>query len=150
MWHIAEINIASARAPLDDPAMASFVAQLDAVNNLADESPGFVWRLKGPEGGASSYIRIEQDDRLLVNMSVWTSIDALHAFVYRAMHGAVYASRGAWFEPLGRLPVALWWVRGGVIPTIDEGFERLESLTQSGPTPHAFTFKRRFASPELP
>jgi hypothetical protein len=105
MWHIAEINIARARAPLDHPVMASFVAQLEEVNRLADESPGFVWRLKSPDGGASSYVRIEDDERLIVNMSVWT---------------------------------------------IDEGFERLDLLTQSGPTPRAFTFKRRFPPPELP
>ena len=49
-YHIAQINVAHMLAPLDDPIMAEFVAQLDAVNALADHSPGFVWRLQSDSG----------------------------------------------------------------------------------------------------
>ncbi len=41
-WHLAQINVARTRAPLDDPLMADFVAALDHVNGLADASDGFI------------------------------------------------------------------------------------------------------------
>jgi Domain of unknown function (DUF3291) len=42
----AQVNVARMRAPLDDPVMAGFVARLAEINALADQSPGFVWRLQ--------------------------------------------------------------------------------------------------------
>ena len=41
-YHIAQINIGRILAPIDDPLMAEFVAQLPPINALADSSPGFV------------------------------------------------------------------------------------------------------------
>ena len=146
-WHLAQINIARARAPLTDPLMADFVAQLDAVNRIADASTGFVWRLKAEDGGASSYVRLADDERLIVNMSVWTSVDELRAFVYRThAHAAVYRDRLRWFEPLGEPQLALWWVPAGHIPSLDEGRHRLALLSREGPTQAAFTFKHQFAA----
>ena len=143
-YHLAEINLARLRAPLDDPAMADFVAQLEAINAIADQSPGFVWRLKAEDGGASSYIRAFDDDQLLINMSVWESVEALQAYVYRSPHGTVFRDRKRWFEPLNGPAVALWWVPVGHIPTVEEGKERWERLARLGPTPEAFTFKDEF------
>lgn len=147
-WHIAEINVARTRAPLGHPSMAEFVAQLDEINRLADESPGFVWRLKGAGGEASSYIRVSDDERTLVNMSVWTSIAALHAYAYRSAHGGVFRDRRRWFEAMEAAPIALWWIAAGQIPTIEEGRRRLELLRTEGPTTEAFTFKRPFPMPQ--
>ena len=145
--HLAEINIARTRAPLTDPLMAEFVAQLETVNRAADESAGFVWRLKADDGSASSYVRFSEDERVIVNMSVWTSVEALQAFVYRTHdHAAVFRDRLRWFEPLIGPPLALWWVPAGHIPSLDEGRRRLELLDRDGPTPEAFTFKHQFAA----
>ena len=147
--NLAQINIARIRAPLTDPLMADFVAQLDMVNRTADTSPGFVWRLKSDEGGASSYVRFSDDEHIIVNMSVWTSIDSLQAFVYRTHdHAAVLRDRLRWFEPLGGPPFALWWIPAGHIPSLDEGRRRLERLTREGPTAEAFTCKRQFTPDE--
>ena len=55
-YHIAQINIALMRAPLSDPLMAGFVAELAHINATADASPGFVWRLQS-EGGDATSIR---------------------------------------------------------------------------------------------
>jgi len=44
-WHIAQLNIASLSAPLDSEQLSGFVARLDEINALADESEGFIWRL---------------------------------------------------------------------------------------------------------
>jgi hypothetical protein len=143
--HLAQINIARARAPLDDPAMADFVARLDEVNAAAEGAPGFIWRLKAEDGGGSSYINAFDDERMLINMTVWESVEALHEYVYRHLqHREVLRARARWFEPLGSPSVALWWVPAGHVPTIEEGKARLELLARLGPTPEAFTFKERF------
>ena len=142
--HLAQINVARGRAPLDDPSMADFVAQLDAVNALAEESPGFVWRLKADDGASSIYLQAFDDERMLINMSVWESIEALRSFVYRSQHANVLRARKTWFEPMTAPSLALWWVVAGHLPTIDEGKARLERLARLGPTPQAFTFKDSF------
>ena len=51
--HLAQINLARLVAPLDDPKISEFVAQLAPINALADEAPGFVWRLKSESGNAT-------------------------------------------------------------------------------------------------
>ena len=144
-WHLAEINVARMVAPLDDPRMARFVAQLDEINRVAEASDGFVWRLKDDAGGASSYIKFSDDDRMIVNLSVWRSIGALHRYIYRSEHAAVYRDRLQWFEPPAASPFALWWIPAGAIPGLDEGRARLAQLHAEGPTPSAFTFKQPFA-----
>lgn len=146
-FHIAQVNVARLLAPLDDPRLAEFVARLDAVNAEADASEGFVWRLKSDAGGASSYLRPFDDDRLIINISVWTSVESLHRFVYRALgHAAVYRARRQWFAPL-ETPLAMWWMEAGRVPTVDEAKARLALLERQGPTPDAFTFKTRFPPP---
>ena len=108
--HLAEINVARTLQPLDHPGMADFIAQLDAVNALADADPGFVWRLKSESGGASSYVKVGDDERLVVNLSVWRSIESLEAYVYRSHgHAGVHRDRRRWFEPPMESPHAMWW-----------------------------------------
>lgn len=144
-FHIAEVNIALPVAPVDTPALAEFMALLDPVNAIADEARGFVWRLQSEEGNATS-IPVLDDDRLIINMSVWESIDDLAAFVYRSGHVAVMRRRREWFERL-TVFMALWWVPAGHLPSVREAEERLEHLRAHGPTPDAFTFRRRFPAP---
>ena len=148
MWHLAEINIARLIAPLTDPRVARFVEQLDAINALAERSPGFVWRLTATGGDPSAYVTFGDDDRVIVNMSVWTSIDALHRYVYGSGHGAVYRDRRQWFEPPAAPPFALWWIPAGHVPTLNEGRSKLAQLTRQGPTVNAFTFRRPFPPPD--
>ena len=145
--HIAQLNIARFKAPMDDPAMAGFVEQLDPVNALADAAPGFVWRLQTEEGNATS-IHAFEDDLMLVNMSVWESVEALAGFVYRSMHVAVMRRRREWAERMRDAYVVLWWIPAGHTPTVEEAKSRLEHLREHGPTPSAFTFKRRFSPDE--
>ena len=46
---LAQVNVAKMLAPVDDPVMAEFVANLEPINALADAAPGFVWRLQTEE-----------------------------------------------------------------------------------------------------
>ncbi len=145
-YHLAQINIARMLAPLDDPIMHGFVSQLDAINALAESSPGFIWRLQGAEGNATA-IRVFDDDYLIINMSVWASIDALFEYTYKSAHVEVFRQRRAWFEAMSDAYMALWWVAAGHQPTPQEARARLEHLRAHGATDQAFTFKQRFEAP---
>lgn len=145
-WQLAQINIGRTVAPLDDPSMSDFMAALDPVNRAADDSPGFVWRLQDDSGHAT-YIRVFDDPRMIINLSIWESIEALRNFTYRSDHTTVLARRKQWFEALDRPHVALWWTPAGSRPTATEGLARLDHLMRNGPDAFAFTFAKTFAAP---
>jgi hypothetical protein len=146
-YHVAQINVGLPLEPLDSARLADFVAALDPVNALADAAPGFVWRLQTEDGNATA-IRVLDDDRLIVNMSVWESVEALGAFVFRSAHTGVMRRRREWFVPMRESVTALWWVPAGTVPTVAEAETRLRHLRAHGPTPHAFTFRDPFPSPD--
>ena len=146
---IAQVNIGRLVAPLDSPQLADFVSQLDAVNAVADSAPGFVWRLQSDDGDATSF-RVFDDDQILLNMSVWDSIEALHEYVYRSGHVEVLRQRRQWAEPFDGVQSTMWWVRAGELPEPSEAVLRLARLERDGPTADAFTFQRRFEPPEEP
>jgi len=146
-YHLAQVNIARMLAPLTDPLMAGFVAELDAINALADNSPGFLWRLQTPEGNATD-IRPFEDDLILVNFSLWANLAELSAFVYKSRHRQVLQHRQQWFQRFDGPYVALWWVPSGRIPTVEEAKVRLAYLSGHGETPYAFSFKKPFPVPE--
>jgi hypothetical protein len=143
-FHLAEINVARAIMPLDAPEMADFIALIPGVNELADRSPGFVWRLQTEYGDATG-IQAFDDAAMLVNMSVWRDLEALRAFTYASDHLVPFRGRRRWFEPPTAPHMALWWIPAGTIPTLQEGKDRLDALVARGPTPLAFTFKQAFA-----
>lgn len=147
--HLAQLNIGMPVAPLTEPELAGFVAGLEPVNAIADAAPGFVWRLQTEDGDATA-IRPYDDDRLIVNMSVWTSVEALTAYVYSGEHRDFLARRREWFVPMREAFQVLWWVPVGSVPTIEEAVARLDHLREHGPTQHAFTFRKPFpASAEV-
>ena len=145
--HIAQMNIGRMKGPLDSSVMADFKLLLDAVNALADASPGFVWRLK-TEDGDTTAIRAFDDDLVIVNMSVWAGLEALRAYTYHSSHIYVLKRRRDWFDRMGEASNVLWWVQVGHLPTVAEGKARLEHLRQHGDTAHAFSFARPFPSPD--
>jgi hypothetical protein len=151
-YMLAQVNIGRLLAPLDSPAIAGFVAALDAVNAVADAAPGFVWRLQTEDGNATALRAFEgdaagADGGILINMSVWESVEALGAYVYGEAHLAVLRQRRKWFEHMTDAYTALWWVPRGHIPTIAEAEERLRHLRQHGPTSQAFTLREHFPAP---
>ena len=141
--HLAQVNIATLRFPLDGPELAGFVAELEPINALADASPGFVWRLQTEDGDATA-IRPYDDDRVMVNLSVWESFESLRAFVYSTRHLEVMRHRRAWFSRMADPYLALWWVPAGTVPTVAEAKRRLELLAGRGPGPGAFSFRVPF------
>ena len=125
------------REPLDSPLLADFVAALDPVNAAADAAPGFVWRLQTEDGNATAVHAFEWDQAgsagVLVNMSVWESVEALAAYVYSDTHRQVLRRRRQWFEQMAEAHVALWWIPRGHTPTTDEAEERVLHLRSSAP-----------------
>ena len=148
-YQLAQANVAYALAPHDDPKLADYIARLDEMNELAEASPGFVWRHLTDTRDPLQ--REFEDPRVLFNMSVWESIDDLHRYTYRTAHAEVYAARRRWFASeqsvVGGHALAMWWVRAGERPTVLEAKERLALITEHGPSERAFSFKQRFPPP---
>jgi len=145
-YEVAQLNVGRAVAPIDDAVMADFMNWLDEINALAERSPGFVWRLQGDNGNNTS-LKVSDDPLFIVNLSVWSSIDALYEFTYRSDHKTVFKRRHEWFERMGRPTTVLWWLAAGTVPSVDEALARLDRLRSRGPTPDAFTFKQHFPPP---
>lgn len=127
------------RAPLDDGLMAGFTNRLAEINELADRAPGFRWRLACEDDTATS-VRVFGDDTLLVNLSVWSTLEDLRRFVYRTVHREMLRQRAEWFAPLTGHHLVLWAVPAGHQPAVAEACERLLMLRRDGPSPDAFTF----------
>ncbi|MEV0199944.1 DUF3291 domain-containing protein [Nonomuraea sp. NPDC050691] len=146
--HLAQLNIAHLRAPIDGPELSSFVELLEPINDLADAAPGFVWRLKESEEDPTATVIHDYGDHLIINFSVWESIDALWTFVYRSAHLGVLRRRREWFLRMAEPYTVMWWVPEGYVPTLTEAMERLERLRTHGSGPEAFTFQEPYESSE--
>src|SRR5437868_15321849 len=107
-YHLAQINVARLKAPIDAPETADFTNNLDRINALAESSPGFVWRLTGGGNDATDLAAFD-DPLIITNMSVWESPAALGAFVYRSGHVEIMRRRTELFESMDDL-MALWMV----------------------------------------
>ena len=121
-----------------------FMAVVDPIGRIAQESPGFVWRLVTGRGHGV-VTRADQDGALVVNLSVWRSYEDLHAFVYRSAHGALIRRRAEWFLPTPQPSTALWWVPIGHRPDADDALRHLAVLRRYGPSARSFGLRRRFA-----
>ncbi len=148
MEHLAQINIALMK---HDPAaeeVKDFFDQIDAINRLAEEHHGYVWRYQDGEDIGDEIAYFDYADHeprvhaLLINMSVWTDIDALKAYVYQSGHIEVFRRRAEWFHPSVRPHMAMWHIEPGRIPTLAEARERLAHLERHGPSPYAFDFRK--------
>jgi hypothetical protein len=144
-YHLAHLNVARPRAPMDSPSMAGFVAQLDSINALADASPGFIWRLKDEDPNDPGVQALGEG--MLINLSVWRDSPSLAEYVYRSAHAGVMRRRRDWFTPLGQPHLVLWWVAAGELPAIAEAARRLRLLRTQDATPEAFTFQSQFPPP---
>jgi hypothetical protein len=147
-YQLAQLNIATMKESLESPSMADFVANLGRINALAETAPGFVWRLKDEEGDATAIRPF--GEQVLVNMSVWESVEALGAYAFRSAHVDILRRRREWFERMDEAYAVLWWVPRGHRPSVAEGSDRLSRLRELGPTALAFTFRNAFAAPDAP
>ncbi len=145
-YELAELNLAMLVAPIDSPTLADFVAELDRINAVADQSPGFVWRLQSDEGNATD-LEHEFGDDVIANLSIWESVEHLHTYVYRTAHVEIMRRRKEWFEVMKESYVVLWWVSQGHRPTLREAKGKLDLLRANGSNPDAFTIKKPYQEP---
>jgi hypothetical protein len=134
---LAQLNIARLAYPLESPEMQDFVLALNAINLLAEESPGFVWRLKG-EGNNATDVQMFNDPSLIVNLSVWADFASLKHYVYNSGHAHYLKRRREWFVPLEEAGTVLWWIPDGHLPSVPQAQAKLEHLRTYGSTTEAF------------
>ena len=84
---------------------------------------------------------------IIVNLSVWESLETLRAFVYASAHKSYLGRRAEWFEQATEAHLAVWWIPSGTIPTVQEAVDRLLALRADGPTERTFTLKAPFPQP---
>lgn len=144
-YHLSQLNVARLRAPLDSPELAGFVALLSEINGVAERSPGYVWRLQDESGDATALRPFDPD--VIVNLTVWETVESLWDFTYRSPHLEPMRQRREWFTPFGGAYQVLWWIPAGTLPTIAEAGARLEQLARCGPSPEAFTFRQPYPAP---
>ena len=145
-WQLAQLNIARMKAPLDDPRMRGFAEGIDAMNQLAESSEGYVWRLQGEGGDATDQSPFDEPS-ILVNLSVWEGIESLQGYAYKSEHRHFIKARRDWFESFDGADQVLWWVPGGVVPSSLEAKTRLTLLQKFGAGDWAFSFKQRTDRP---
>ena len=144
MYQLAQISIVQMKgSDFNDPVMADFVANIDRINQIAEASLGFVWRLKDEQDNALN-INPFEDSSLLINISVWEAIAPLESFVYGAMHLEIMKRKKEWFHHFKGFYYALWWIKAGEYPSAVEAAKQLAFLQENGPTEKVFTFKNTY------
>ena len=153
-FDLAQVNVSRLLAPLDSPLLAEFMAALDEVNASGEQAAGFRWRLQTEDGNATSVRAFGWDvgdsHGVIVNLTTWTSVQALADFAFSGQHLQVMRRRRQWFERAAEPMTALWWVPAEHRPSTGEAEERVRWLRRHGPTPYAFTFRTPFAQPDRP
>ncbi len=148
-YHIAHANIGKLLAPIDDPKIDDFKNNLELINKLADESKGFVWRLKDEESDDATAIQAFNAPNIVVNLSVWETIDDWYQYTYHSHHTDFFRRRAEWFHKMDKSSMVLWWVEAGTLPPTEDIPKKLAMLNEHGPTPLAFTFKQQFSIEEM-
>lgn len=146
-FHLAQLNIARLRWPLDAPQNKEFVTVLEAVNAIAEVSEGFIWRLKDKSGRSSTYLTATDDPQVIINMTVWEDIESLRHFTYRSGHGAYFRRRKEWFDPADEITFVCWWIPAGEVPSLADAMSRLEGLRANGSTPSGFPLNEALPPP---
>ena len=146
LYHLAQFNLARSVAELESSAMASFLELVPVLNSLAEQSPGFVWRLTTSEQLEAPEQQL-RDPRIVVNLSLWRDETALVAYFRSAEHKSAFRKRHQWFEPAIERKGVLWWIRAPELPNVGEGLRRLAMLNCLGDTPDAFSFSCVFPPP---
>jgi hypothetical protein len=123
--------------------MKGFVDRLDEINTLADQSPGFIWRMQTEEGDSTA-IQAYEDPSIIVNMSVWKDFESLENYVYKTVHVELIRGKKSWFSKMEAAHQALWWIPSSHIPSLSEGKEKLKYLQENGASIESFTFAKRF------
>lgn len=142
-YHLAQLNIADAKGDYSSDIMQGFVSRLDEINGLAESSSGFIWRYQDDEG-ADVPERVFGKASIIVNLSVWESIDSLKQFVYKSIHKELIKGKGEWMNKMPEMHQVLWWIPAGHTPSTQEANDKLNLIREIGPSAEAFSFAKPF------
>ena len=147
-FQLAEINVARMKGVnIDDPIMKEFVDNLDKVNALAESSEGFVWRLQDENNDATAFNPYD-DEQVIINVSVWESVETLGKYVFKSFHTDFLKRRKEWFHTYGKVHTAMWWIPAGHFPTEKEAVDKLAELQENGTSQSVFNFRNQFPKPQ--
>jgi hypothetical protein len=130
------MNLSKLVMPTHTPPMADFMAGIPPVYEVADASPGFVWRWIDKSGSPWAYRPYERD--VIANLSVWESPEAVKGFVYSSLHRQYYERRFEWFVKIPWPRAVFWWIPVDTRPTYEEAKRRLDHLAEHGSTVFAW------------
>ena len=148
-YQLAQINIARMKGVnIEDPIMKEFVDNLEKVNALAESSEGFVWRLKDDAANDATAFNPYNDEQVIINVSVWESIETLENFVYKTFHTDFLKRRREWFQTFGKAYTAMWWIPECEFPTLENAVEQLDFLQKNGASRTVFDFRKKFEKPK--
>lgn len=152
MMHLAELNIGRLLAPTDAPRVKIFMDNLDRVNGLGKQMPGFVWMAEGSgePGRGNTENNIGDDPRFVFNLTVWKDLPSLEVFVFKTLHTKFMDRKAEWFERPVDQHFVMWWVREGHRPDREEALARLALRQAQGDTPEAFGWDYARANPAPP
>ncbi|PKB16946.1 DUF3291 domain-containing protein [Flavobacterium sp. 5] len=146
-YQLAEINIARIKGVnINDPIMKEFVDNLDKVNKIAENSDGFIWRLKDEDNNATN-LNPYNDEQIIVNYSIWESIETLEHYMHKTFHSEFLRRRKEWFQTFGQISTAMWWIKKGEIPDLTEAMEKLDYLQKNGTSEIVFSLKQKYPKP---
>ncbi len=146
-YQLAQINVARMiGVNIDDPIMKEFVDNLDKVNEVAENSEGFVWRLKDESNNAAGF-NPYHDEQVIINLSLWEDVEPLKNYIYKTMHASFLKRKKEWFQKYGEAHYALWWIEKGSLPRVEQALARFKYLQKHGSTEKAFDFKNLYPKP---
>ncbi|RMB59112.1 DUF3291 domain-containing protein [Dokdonia sinensis] len=147
-YQLAQINVARMKGlSIDDPEMKDFRDNTDRVNELAETSPGFIWR-DSIDTEAPKEPNVLNDEQVLINISVWEDVASLRNFTYKTFHSEFIKRQKEWFQKYGTAHYVLWWIEAGQFPSEKEAIKRLDYLEEHGASEQGFTFRQIFERPE--
>lgn len=153
-YYLAQANAAQMNGTLESPIMEGMTSQIQRINNLAETSPGFVWRIASVTNDElrpiAEDLRGIASEEIFFNMSVWNSIEALRQFTFESIHRSLLHRKLAWIVPTEEASNVLWWIEANHRPNISEASEKLRLIRSDGPTESAFDFQNPHPAPINP
>lgn len=134
---IAQMNWGRMKHAPDDTRMTEFMDALDRVYALAENHPGFIWRIPDDDA-AQGLAALGHDEKVSATVSIWQSVDDLRDYTFNSEHGAFLKRTSEWFETVEGPQLVIWKVDALTRPGFTEAFQRLDHLREHGASELAF------------
>jgi len=130
---IAQMNWGRMKFAPNDARAREFMGSLATVYELAEQHPGFIWRI--PDGVIASELSSKGfDNRMSATVSVWQGVEALRDYTFNTMHGAFLNRTSEWFEKVEGPQLVIWAVNADSRPSFLDAWDRLQHLKLNGPS----------------